>query len=899
MKKTFLVLQIIMALWCNIITCSAQEVSGKVILDLKEDSDYEFDENKFWPTVIQKGKDYIDDVKQYNEQLVEESIDRDFKDDLKNKYPEYSDNVLHNWQNYVRKGVKVVRFFDNIKQKIKKWVLDYELPIVVDDDQFESGKKEKYIESETPIVRTDFKKVISYSKSTKDRLATKEKYAKDHNLPLPSQSIKWYRENIVQGNWKKIWNKFLQDIKVRKPNEDADNNQNEPKAILKTVYTMMMKYNGFDDSGKFEGIIEITPPDGKIVLLNDYKQYNGLVLDFSSSENIKDITTHFVTPNTLKVKDGSQIIFYSKTFPIYFQGTVENVNQDAVLKLNGTTDVCIGNSCETDHNHLELTIKHVDELKQSSFAYSVDVAKINTPNEINKNKFKIYGLYEDVRQEIKGIRFEFSTEDNTNSKVIMIGKNAQNFSSPSINLQDNKINAWFKLINKEFDYTDQEFTFWLIQKNNIQYLTTLKIKKSLLFGSDNSKFSLGIVCLALLGGFILNFMPCVFPVLFLKLLAFTKFGGTDKNKTRLNFMYNSLGIGFAFFIIAIVLSLLKKTGMVMGWGMQFQSINFLAFIIWVVTFFMAYILGIVNLGEQKLLQKFCNHKIEQNKIFEFLSGVFLVLLSTPCVAPYLGTALGIALAGSPLEIIITIMAIGLGLALPYILVAIFPQIASYIPHPGRWLKFINGAMIILLIITLIWLLNLLAVQCGLSQLWHWFLYIIAALIIWSFYTFVQKEIDKLEDGEFKRYMRKKHRIGNFVLTILLIIGSFVDVRINYNKQTKQTIACKFSNLDIDKINEYVKSGRTVLVKIEANWCLTCKYNNIFVFDLDYIQETLENNNVIVINEYWNNYDKNTLNFMQRFGRNGLPFYVLFSPKFIDGLVLPEIPNKYEFLKLIR
>jgi len=899
MRKLRLFLLAIIALFYFINDVPAQEEGGQVILDLHGDYGHEreYDDRKFWPTIIQMGLEYVDDVKQYNEQLVGESIERDFTEDLSNKYPRYTPEIIEGWQKYVRKGVKALRFFEDIKQKVKKWVIDFELPIVVSDDQYELGEKEEYIESATPLIRENFKKVIAYSKSSKDRLAMEEKYAKDHNLTRPSKLIKWYRENIIQGNWKKILYSLWQDPFASANNKDA---QNASAKLEKMVTTLIMRKNGFDESGKFDGVVYIKVPNDKVVLLNDYQNYAGLSLDFDRSENVEYVKAHFVLPNDIQDGAGKQLLFYGGKFSVYIEGKIKDVKQKAIIRLALKANVCADSKCELNYGNPELEIKPINNPQDGNYAYHINLIKRNVASTAKRDKFDLYGLFDDTREnKYKGIRLEFAADDNTRAKVFMIGEEAKHFAAPKISLNNKKINAWFELKDDDFDYKNHNYTFWLSQGSSNQYITTQKLRTGIFYNSGGTSFSFYVFCLAILGGLLLNFMPCVFPVLSLKLLAFTKFGGLNEAKIRSNFIYNSLGIGTAFLILAILLSCLKMAGVAMGWGMQFQSITFLAVMIWIVTYFLAYIFGIVGQHEHnwhnRVLQKFS----QRDKVFEFLSGLFMVALSTPCMAPYLGTAMGIALAGSPIDIILAVLAVGLGLASPYILIAAFPRIAFYLPRPGKWLKWINTAMILMLIITLMWLVSLLAAQSQNGQIWHWILYIITALILWMFYDMLLKETDKVKDEYIRNYLYKKYSMWKIGLTMLLIIASLVDVEWAAHKLRKATNQTPVMPLNLQTIAYHIDQGNKVLVKIGADWCLTCKYNENFVLDLEYIRDVLENNKVLVMEVDWTNYNEQVLHFMQKFGRQGLPFYILFSPRFRDGIVLPEILDATELEKLIN
>jgi thiol:disulfide interchange protein DsbD len=163
----------------------------------------------------------------------------------------------------------------------------------------------------------------------------------------------------------------------------------------------------------------------------------------------------------------------------------------------------------------------------------------------------------------------------------------------------------------------------------------------------------------------------------------------------------------------------------------------------------------------------------------------------------------------------------------------------------------------------------------------------------------QSEVDKLQDAQIRSILRKRGKKWIYLIVALLIAVSIVDVRwVKYNNE-KDIVQSKFFGLDLQEIKKEVSSGKKILVKIGANWCLTCNYNDYWVLNLDFIKDELINNNVEVIDVDWSNYNEQILNLMKRFGRQGVPVYILFSQKFKEGIVLPEILNKYEFLSLIR
>ena len=186
--------------------------------------------------------------------------------------------------------------------------------------------------------------------------------------------------------------------------------------------------------------------------------------------------------------------------------------------------------------------------------------------------------------------------------------------------------------------------------------TNIKPQQASFFDTERPELSLGLLALAVLGGFILNFMPCVFPVLALKILAITKFGGSNAAKVRRGFLFTCLGLVTAFLILIGLLILLKSLGYALGWGMQFQSTSFLLIMSFVLIVFMLQIAGIINLGTPQWADRLLRSPNQSEDLLNFLTGLLLVLLSTPCSAPYLGTAIGFALAGSYSDIVIIMTA---------------------------------------------------------------------------------------------------------------------------------------------------------------------------------------------------------------------------------------------------
>lgn len=229
-------------------------------------------------------------------------------------------------------------------------------------------------------------------------------------------------------------------------------------------------------------------------------------------------------------------------------------------------------------------------------------------------------------------------------------------------------------------------------------------------GGKIAAFDYKILLLALLGGLVLNLMPCVLPVLSLKILSVVSHGGKDSRKVIFrNFMASAAGILFSFWLIAGALVALKAAGETIGWGIQFQHPGFLVFLTVVVLVFAANMWGFYEIPLPRFITRHATPKSSDEPTIagHFLTGAFATLLATPCTAPFLGTAVGFALARGAFEIFTVFTFLGLGLAMPYILLAVSPRIFKYMPRPGAWMVRLRKVLALALVVTALWLCSIL------------------------------------------------------------------------------------------------------------------------------------------------------------------------------------------------
>jgi suppressor for copper-sensitivity B len=339
-----------------------------------------------------------------------------------------------------------------------------------------------------------------------------------------------------------------------------------------------------------------------------------------------------------------------------------------------------------------------------------------------------------------------------------------------------------------------------------------------------------ILGIALLGGLILNVMPCVLPVLVLKLTSVLQHGGGEGEEVRLSFLATAAGIVSAFLALAASLVGLKLAGHEIGWGIQFQQPVFLAILATICLVFAANLWGLFQVplpamaGDLALAtdRRTGNHKV----LGAFMTGVFATVLATPCSAPFVGTAIGFALARGSTEIFAIFLAMSVGLALPYLAVAAAPHLAVMLPRPGRWMVSLRKVLGISMAATALWLGWVLAGQLGLLR------------------------VSPVEQA--------------------------------------QGEAVHWQAFDQVAIPDLVASGKTVFVDVTADWCLTCKANKTLVIDRPPVSASLNQAGVVPMVADWTKPDPAINRYLAHFGRYGIPLNVVYGPKAPEGIVLPEL-----------
>lgn len=389
--------------------------------------------------------------------------------------------------------------------------------------------------------------------------------------------------------------------------------------------------------------------------------------------------------------------------------------------------------------------------------------------------------------------------------------------------------------------------------------------------------------LAFLGGLILNIMPCVLPVIALKILGFVRQSGENPARVRqLGFVYTA-GVLSSFAVMAGLVIAVQSAGRTASWGMQFQNPIFLVGITTLVTLVALNLFGVFEISLHSSALGAASHLAsKEGASGAFFNGVFTTVLATPCTAPFLGTALGFAFGEKPSVLLAIFLTAGLGLATPYLMLSLQPAWLRYLPKPGNWMITFKILMGFPMIATAVWLLSQAADQFGESGVFLEGLFLVCvAFAAWVFGQWIQT-------GTGNR------RWSWTLILIALGVGYFgiLEAQLHWRapqiskptastpgdltlpRSTKEAIA--WARWSPDAVTRARAEGRPVLVDFTAKWCLTCRVNEATAIDVPSVREQLAALNVVSLRGDYTREDPAITEELRRFQRAGVPLVLVYS-----------------------
>ncbi|MDO6527462.1 protein-disulfide reductase DsbD family protein [Motilimonas sp. 1_MG-2023] len=626
----------------------------------------------------------------------------------------------------------------------------------------------------------------------------------------------------------------------------------------------------------------------QVKLSGDWKTYwrapgeGGIApsVDWQQSSNVKQVDWFWPVPERFSTL-GLETLGYrdSVTFPLQIQ--LAQLDRNTQLRGKFTLSSCT-NVCVLTDYELALDFNATDLTGDSNAMYLYNKAMVQVP-QTEQQLAQLSQLTWDQNQQQLSFTITGKTWDNPD--VFIIGDPDTYFNIEQLQPEQEQLKGLISVKG------------WLGEVNLEQQLLTLVVADKELAIEVNQLAQAGIIdanafkqnpigwpsmlLIALLGGLILNIMPCVLPVLGMKLSTVLTAKNQSQGQIRKQFIASAFGIISSFWLLALAVLLLKVSGQSIGWGIQFQQPWFIGFMALITTLFALNMLGLFEIQLPSALQTKLATSGGHSYVGHYVQGMFATLLATPCSAPFLGTAVAFALGADTYSLFIIFTALGVGMALPWLLIAMAPQLARYLPRPGNWMQQIKVFFSVLLFATSVWLISLLQSFIG---GWLWVIYGIFAIALCCLI---------------------KQKYGTKIALICISV-SFIGlgaIGITASLTSDRWASplnpdLAWHMLEQQDIDQQVAQGKTVFVDITADWCITCKANKVGVLLQQPVYDALQQPNIYLMKGDWTKPAPHISDYLQQNDRYGVPFNIVYGPNAPEGIALPVILNSEDVISAI-
>lgn len=417
-----------------------------------------------------------------------------------------------------------------------------------------------------------------------------------------------------------------------------------------------------------------------------------------------------------------------------------------------------------------------------------------------------------------------------------------------------------------------------------------------------------ILLLAFIGGIILNLMPCVLPVVSLKVLQFVQMKGQRRFDSFRHGLSFFIGVILCFWILAALMIVLQSLGKTVGWGFQLQEPLFVATLILILFLFSMSLFGVFEFGvkiasfaaelEETAKEKPSQTRVSSSYFSSFIGGVLATFVATPCTGPLLGSTLGFTATLEPSVSFVIFTAVGAGMAFPYLFLSIFPELLSLLPKPGPWLETFKQFMGFLMLVTVVWLIWVLQAETSDLSL----LLLIGVLFVYAFASWIYGKWGAFDKSSLMRFFAK-------FISLCLIVGfgylffkhvNAAKMRYQEDIQAGITPKSSFPFFSMNKgqdwepfseqrLQDLRANNAIVFVDFTAKWCLTCHVNAI-VLESPQVKEAFRKYGVVKLLADWTQGDETITKFLRSLGRNGVPVYALYygKDKNKPPVLLPEL-----------
>ena len=388
-----------------------------------------------------------------------------------------------------------------------------------------------------------------------------------------------------------------------------------------------------------------------------------------------------------------------------------------------------------------------------------------------------------------------------------------------------------------------------------------------------------LLLLAMAGGLLLNLMPCVFPVISLKILGFARQADENNQSIRRHGFVFAAGVVISFLVLAGLLLALRAAGSQIGWGFQLQSPLFVAGMALLFFAIGLNLLGVFEVGGFSIRSGAPTTASYRKSFFD---GILATLIATPCTAPFMGAALGAAVVLPTPSALLVFAALGIGMAAPYVLLSLMPSLIQKLPRPGAWMETLKQVLAFPMIATTIWLVWVFGNQTGIDGatllLFGLFMLGLALWIVGRWPAF---------------QISSRTRIISRTFSVLFFIGGLgfismgasTDYVENTSSEPADALWQPFSQATI---NDLTAAGQPVFIDFTAAWCLTCQVNKRTTLNNEKVLAAFEQKGVHLIQADWTNRNAEITAALDALGRNGVPVYVLYDGSGNNPVILPEI-----------
>ena len=573
---------------------------------------------------------------------------------------------------------------------------------------------------------------------------------------------------------------------------------------------------------------------------------------WKTSENISIGQIKWPTPELIPY---DPLMTYGyKDFVIFPFEYVKNFDGNADIELDLDFLIC-DDVCIPEKAKIQTTLNEIKE----------DIKLVEWNNKVPSIKLPVLS---DVEKGFLELRFSFN--DPIKSIVFFI-ENENTVDHPAEQILIKEENNWLLKVPLLENINSIDTVSGLISINENQNFI---IDSGIEIQESNSSLSLiQAIIFAFIGGLILNLMPCVFPVISLKVLSFVSMGNESVAKIRIHSLSFCVGVLISFIAMGLALIILKQIGNNLGWGFQLQSpiiVGYLSILMFVIGIIL---LTDINIGSS--LTRLDN-KSNNSYLSSFLTGVLAVIVASPCTAPLMAPALGYALVQPDGLTMPVFVSLGLGFAFPYLILSMNPKLINVMPKPGQWMETLKEFFAFPMFATSLWLIWVFAKQTDTDMLIGLLITILLiSLILW----FINKSNNK-----------NLNLIYLLLLAIIIIFEgkNILDYEYPSNKNMDNMENVSYTIWDPEIETRYKNSNQAYLINFTAAWCITCQANDKIALSRPKIKKYFKDNNVEYIVADWTNKDNEILESLESYNRNGVPLYIYWKPGMDESKILPAI-----------